>query len=396
MNELKLIMVYDFQIEVQPDMRFVTQYLLFTTLHEYPDLEIKGYPYVYLPALVAYKLTIFSGHFLISDLTYRRERSFSSAPYTNESELMELLATLKTCPVPQDVQTLLDHIAPVQDSQRCNLKFIPSFAAFTFTHDFGYSLPISTYLSINDILASNRTNYEPDIIMAKIYNTVLTRIGTTSYTISNLFEGPYSFENNTYQHRNWFCSALESFINPVVTRALVQRPTFAKIKTVPQTADTPAEVDGYHYLLGNPFENDSSIIYFLTDLKRFYRDTSPSLSLLGISFSKSSGLNIMTHSIETICLPTFHKFDVIKIDDTEKTPPAINILSDKDYAAKAKFMESGPTFTKTFLYPEDESTIDIDLYRVENATFDPNENPITYELFSARTHVGPNVLWFQP
>lgn len=104
----------------------------------------------------------------------------------------------------------------------------------------------------------------------------------------------------------------------------------------------------------------------------------------------------MTHSIETICLPTFHKFDVIKIDDTEKTPPAINILSGKYYATKAKFMESGPTFTKAFLYPEDESTINIDLYRVENATFDPDENPITYELFSARTHVAPNVLWFQP
>lgn len=252
---------------------------------------------------------------------------------------MELLSTLKTCPVPQDVQTLLDHIIPVQDSQRCNLKFIPSFAAFTFQHDFGYSVPISTFLSIHDILVSNRTNSEPGIILAKIYNTVLTRIGTASYTISNLFGGPYSFENDTYQHRNWFCSALEAFINPVVSRALVQKPTFAKIKTVPLTANTPAEVNGYHYLLGNPLENDRSIIYFLTDLKLFYKDTSPSLSPLGISFSKSSGLNIMTHSIETICLPTYHKFDVIKIDDTEKTPPAINILSDTDYASKAKFME---------------------------------------------------------
>lgn len=106
----------------------------------------------------------------------------------------------------------------------------------------------------------------------------------------------------------------------------------------------------------------------------------------------------MTHSIETILyvLPTYHKFDVIKSDDTEKTPPAISILSDTDYATKAKFMEAGPSYTKTFLYPQDESTIDTDLYRVENSTFDPDENPIVYELFSARTHVAPHVLWFQP
>lgn len=152
--------------------------------------------------------------------------------------------------------------------------------------------------------------------------------------MSNLFGGPCSFKNETFQHRNWFCSALEAFINPVVSRTLVQRPTFAKIKTVPLTADTPAEVNGYHYLLGNPLENDRSIIYFLTDLKRFYKDTSPSISPLWISFSKSSGPNIMTHSIETICLPTYHKFDVIKIDDTEKTPPAINILSAEGRSAE--------------------------------------------------------------
>lgn len=142
-------------------MRFVTQYLMFTTSHEYPELEIRGYPYVSLPSLVAFKLTIFIGHFLISDLTYRREQSFSSAPYTNDADLMKLLSTLKTCPVPQDVQTLLGHIAPVQDSQRCNLKFIPSFTAFTFQHDFGYSVPISTFLSIHDILASNGQTLNP-------------------------------------------------------------------------------------------------------------------------------------------------------------------------------------------------------------------------------------------
>lgn len=34
----------DFQIEVQPDMRFVTQYLMFTTSHESPTLKSKDIP----------------------------------------------------------------------------------------------------------------------------------------------------------------------------------------------------------------------------------------------------------------------------------------------------------------------------------------------------------------
>lgn len=54
----------DFQIKVQPDMRYVTQYLMFTTTsHEYPELDVKGYPYVSLPSLVAYNLAVFIGHF---------------------------------------------------------------------------------------------------------------------------------------------------------------------------------------------------------------------------------------------------------------------------------------------------------------------------------------------
>lgn len=224
---------------------------------------------------------------------------------------MELLSTLKTCPVPQDVQTLLDHIAPVQDTQRRNLKFIPSFAAFSFSPDFSYSVPIQTFLEIHDILATNRTNSDPGLIMAKIYNSKLATIGAIPYTISNLFVGSYTLLNDTFLHRNWFCSALKAFINPVVTRALVQRPTFAKIKTVPITAPTPDEINGYHYLLGKPLQNDSPLTYFLSDLKRFYNDTVPSCAPLGIAFTKSAGLNIMTHSIESLCLPTSHNLDVI-------------------------------------------------------------------------------------
>lgn len=309
---------------------------------------------------------------------------------------MELLSTLKTCPVPQDVQTLLDHIAPVKDTQRCNLKFIPSFAAFSFSHDFSYSVPIHTFLEIHDILATNRTNTDPGLIMAKIYNTKLATIGAIPYTISNLFGGPYTLHNDTFQHRNWFCSALEAFINPVVTRALVQRPKFAKIKTVPISAPTSDEINGYHYLLGNPLQNDSPLTYFLSDLKRFYNDTVPSCAPLGIAFSKSAGLNIMTHSIEPICLPTSHKLDVIKTDDLEKSPPSISILSDTEFAKKINFLVPGPTFSEKFPYPEDTKTFVPALYRVTNQAYDKSTDPIQYISFNPRMHVAPYVLWLQP
>lgn len=179
---------------------------------------------------------------------------------------------------------------------------------------------------------------------------------------------------------------------------LIQCPTFAKIKTVSITATTAEEINGYHYLLGNPLQNDSPLTYFFFALKRFYHDTSPGCAPLGIAFSKSSGLNIMTYSysIESLCSPTCHKLDVVKTDDTEKSYPSITILSDTDFATKINFLVDGATFTDTFPYPEDTKTINTDLYRVINQPFDKSTNPIRYNTFNPRMHVAPNVLWFQP
>lgn len=173
---------------------------------------------------------MFIGHFLLGDINYRMERSFTVAPYTHDVTLMEFLALPKSCPVLDDVKVFLNCTIPVKDSQRQNLRFTPSFAGFSFLHDFAYSATIQVFLNIHDILASNRTNTDPNVIMMKIYKSKLATVSDTNYTISNLFARPFTIENQATQHRNWlFSSALESFINPEVGRTLVQRPTSSKI-----------------------------------------------------------------------------------------------------------------------------------------------------------------------
>jgi hypothetical protein len=155
----------DMQIAEQPDMRFATQFLMFITAH-----DIKGYSYGSFPSLVAYKLSLFIGHFLIGDLTYIIGRSQHASFYTNDQNLITQL--LKTCAVPEYVKTVINYVAPVKDTQRRNLRFTPSFTGFSFYYAFGYAIPSHVFLNKHNILATNRTNTDPSLILAKIYNSI--------------------------------------------------------------------------------------------------------------------------------------------------------------------------------------------------------------------------------
>lgn len=142
--------------------------------------------------------------------------------------------------------------------------------------------------------------------MARIYNTEILTVNGTSYTIGNIFGGPYTLDNNTHIHNNWINNALEAFINPVVSSTLLQRPTFAKTPMVKYEIDDATQANGYQYLLGHPELNYRTLHSVLTDVSRFIHEQSSSLPLLGNILDQCSGLTIMTHSIENITLPTWH------------------------------------------------------------------------------------------
>lgn len=98
----------------------MTHYFMFTTAKEYPDLNVKSFPFTSLATIVAYKLTLVYCYYLICDLKLKAPRSRSAAPYTNDPHLNKFLNLIKGLPVPEDVKTLLNHIAPVLDNQRQN------------------------------------------------------------------------------------------------------------------------------------------------------------------------------------------------------------------------------------------------------------------------------------
>lgn len=376
-------------------MRVMVHYLMFTTSKEYPDLHIKGFPYTFLPTIVAYKLTLLIGHTLLCDLHSIKPTTSASSSFLNDPVLIKFLNLLKSLPVPQDVQVLIDYINPILDTQRQNLKFVPSFSAFSFQHDFGYSIPSTCFLQIHNVFpcVCNKTNSDPIIIMAKLYNCPVITTGDKTYTIGNLFGGPYSINNDTHIRNNWLNRALEGFINPVISRALLQRPTFAKTPCVLYTADQPQLVNGYQYLLEDPIGNEFILHAMLTDIERFLFDSTLNLPLLGTLLSKTSGLTIATHAIESPNLPTWHGLPTINIPAKEENIK-FELQSDVAYATAIKFMNGAPSFTKTLKYSSED--VEERLYLVEDEKFNPNTNPLTYLTFSKKNYQATPVLWFQP
>lgn len=131
----------------------------------------------------------------------------------------------------------------------------------------------------------------------------------------------------------------------------------------------------------------------LTDIGRFLFDSKSNLPLLGTLLSKTSGLTIVTHAIESPTLPTWHGLPTIntpaKEEDIKFEPQ-----SDAAYATAIKFINGAPSYTKTLKYSSED--VEERLYLVEDEKFTPNTNPLTYLTFSEKNYQATPVLWFQP
>lgn len=242
--------------------------------------------------------------------------------------------------------------------------------------------------------ATTKTNSDPLITMARIYNTEILTVNGVSYTIGNVFGGPYSLENVTNIHNNWINNALEAFINPVVSSNLLQRPTFAKAPMVKYEVADATEANGYKYLLGNPEQNFKTVHSVLTDVSRFLSAQNSSLPQLGTILDQCSGLTIMTHSIENITLPTWHALPQCILPTKKDEELNLNPQTDDAYAKTINFLQAAPKHNETFKF--NDTDIEEHLYLVKQQKFDSTNNPLTYQNYSEKKFRNAQVIWFQP
>ncbi|KAK9871897.1 hypothetical protein WA026_015146 [Henosepilachna vigintioctopunctata] len=176
---------------------------------------------------------------LISQLNPTRSEvvSHDAAKFKNDPSKMDFSTKLLNCYVPPDLEVLLDALSPTYDPQRRLQLYVPSFAGLSFELNFERCLPPSMLILAYHLLASIRTNSDPEEILLTFYATTILTMDDLTFTPANFFGAYLDRNQRPTNHINWIKSRFERVFHPVVGRVLLQRPTLAKIHMHPQEYD---------------------------------------------------------------------------------------------------------------------------------------------------------------
>lgn len=210
---------------------------------------------------------------------------------------MDFLTKLLDCYVPTDLEVILNALAPTYDPQRRLQLYVPTFAGFHLPTDFGRCVPPSMFVLAHHLLASVRTNSDPETTFRTFYATTILTIQDRNYTPANFLGAYFDRNQRPTNHSNLINSRFENVFNPVIGRALLQRPTLAKIRvTAYETADQE-NVDPYEFLLCYSDDNIEKALEMLTDVSSFLNSEASTSKKLGQILGNSGGISIMYHSI---------------------------------------------------------------------------------------------------
>lgn len=127
----------------------------------------------------------------------------------------DYLSRLMNCYVPPDLEILLTNLAPTIDPQSKLQLNVPSFAGFVFDLDIGRCVTPSMFILAHNLLASLRTNSEPETILRIFYSTKILTIHETHYTPSDFIGGYFDHAQRPTSHINWLNTRFEKIFNPV-------------------------------------------------------------------------------------------------------------------------------------------------------------------------------------
>lgn len=374
--------VYD----VQSDTRFVKNYIEYHIATLFPEMNIKGHPYVTPLSLAGYCFHLFYAHMLTCDAVFRPTKSYQAARFLSDADKKDLHDKLLQSRVPTFFADLLLELAPVYDPRRNNHLFCPTLAGYSHLHDFGRTIPASLYYAAHHLLASTRTNKDPDDVIDDVMEITLIEHNQIEYKVSNYLGTWYNHQH----HPNFVNQDFLAFFNPLVGRALTQRPTFARLPFVHETLELAAAGNIYTTLLLASDENLNLTTTMIDAISAFVLSDNKSAPQLGSVIATLSGTLLLSHSIEPPTMPTWTAFEY-----TQEVNP--NQITDRQFATDHGYLSEPTAGTAHADYPTDDDGLDTTFYHIaKQSTFDPATRAVKHVLFDGRISVAPAVLYFQP
>lgn len=293
------------------------------------------------------------------------------------------------CKVPPELAIELKNLAPVFDPLHSNLEFIPSFACFHMDYDFGRSIPAFVYFMLHNLMSDVTEYSTAQELMNEVYQLPIIEIDGQSRSVSNLFGGPYTDNNQAGNHQNWFRKSLERTLLPTFGVCLEEQPTLVTLPlTIPTLEDDQA--NPYTYLTLGSRHNLTQIQTMMLNISKFIDQIYPSAPTLGSFLGTVSGITILSHSIESPTLPTWHSLP------TKTLPKQTKVVNDTTFANKIHFCAAPQTYDATLEFPADPTQIETNLYLVEKKKYLPADDPVKFLTFTPKEHLHPDTLWFQP
>lgn len=374
-------------IDVQPDYRNVIAALCFHITRLYPSLEIKAFPAVTPPALLAYCLALVYAHALLNDETNIRRRQSAHAHTVYTSRYLDrIVAMLRNLPVPPFMNDLLNGLKRSYDERKPKLIFVHSLACYHMPLDFGRAIPITAYLEAHNLIASQPTNTAPDQILFKWLTTLLTTL-PLPLEVANFLGvqyGPAHFVN-------WFAELNFSLFNPITNRTQTQRPTLTKIDLTPQDLGNDINiVNPYIHLLGIDSENLTLVESHLQSVALLMEDNYPNAPKLGSILQPEKTQIMLNHYYSEIPLPTWHTSVPHKEKLATNTTSAVAANTLQYRVGK---VNSNP-YSITF--PASKSLYVENLYLAKDEKLDKTKPSFKYSGFRSMRDVKPDVRHFCP
>jgi hypothetical protein len=380
----------DARYDVQSDTRFLKNYVEQHISASYPELNVKGHPMVSPPSLAGYDLVLYYAFLLGNDIHHRNGMSYYAKEFYGDSKKKELYNELLNSYVPEHMADILLTLAPVYDPRRSDHLFVPTLAGYSHLHDFGRTIPPLVYFLAHQRLATTSSRKEPAEYQSDIYHSLIVTYDAQTFRTSNYF-GTY---NSQLVHDNWVNQDFESFLNPVVARSLVQKPSFGKMSLKPHVY-AGQEFDSYEFFLVASDENIDTTLTIVRALSRFHQSEGKSLPKLGNILASLSGALLMMHSIEPPTLPTWIGTKSDTALDVKKGIP--DSITDKNWATtNHKFLTGPKVYNGTNKWLDDAKGLLSALYSLVDNTVHADQNPLVHITFDPRQHVLPYVLHFQP
>jgi hypothetical protein len=404
------------RVDIIPDFRYILLYLFYYCTAFYKTLDQSEYPMLSPPSLVCYCLLIIHAHFLVVDQYCRDSPSRHAEHFMSTEKRCSYLRTLLNLPVPKFVEDLLLILSPTTDPRRPQISFLPTYAGFSYHHDFGRFFPVSVFSTAHNMLATAQASANPALVLQTWMMTPLITQGpfppgpTTVLNVANLLG---AIQHNGQLYDSWLYQAFYTLLNPIVVRSLARRAIFDPFETFPIDLSDPRHSTPLHGDLNGPIDTVTAMNPYifalsadkdsLDEMIRFC-DTMSNLASthldcsnrLGARYDTSPGLDILIHGYSSLTLPTW-----TQRNPTDMTPPAMPALLQKrsptQYATSTHYLVPRPfTAAGPHRFPDDATTIHQSLYFISKLEYDPDSPDIEFQEFDADEHVSPRIRVLDP